>query len=207
LAACVVFKIRRTGPQRLIYDTMPWNVLVKTLWRVLLGILLGRVHLSSLCLPTKGSNLFNTVTDLTLIQKFSMSFLILLYIIYSSNSSTRIVKWVTKNNRLANIVKDRELRELLTAGRPHIKLPSPDTMSHDIKASFNMCRECIATLLHDHPGRLHFATDAWTSPNHRAFVAWTVHLEYEGTMLAFLLDIIEVPEVRTSFTTCNTYLY
>jgi hypothetical protein len=47
----------------------------------------------------------------------------------------------------------------------------------------------------DHSGCLHFTTDAWTSPNHRAFVAWTVHLEYEGSMLAFLLDIIEVPEV------------
>jgi hypothetical protein len=38
-------------------------------------------------------------------------------------------------------------------------------------------------------------TDAWTSPNHRVFVAGTVHLEYEGEMLCFLLDIIEVPEV------------
>ena len=48
----------------------------------------------------------------------------------------------------------------------------------------------------EHPGRLHFATDAWTSPNHRAFVVWTVHLEYEGAMFSFLLDIVEVPEVR-----------
>jgi hypothetical protein len=49
--------------------------------------------------------------------------------------------------------------------------------------------------LKDYPGRLHFATDAWTSPNHRAFVAWTVHLQHEGKMLAFLLDFVEVPEV------------
>jgi len=125
----------------------------------------------------------------------------------SSNSSARIVKWVTENNRPANIIKDCELRELLTAGHPHIELPSPDTISRDIKASFNKCRERIATLLCDHPGRVHFATDAWTSPNHRAFVAWTVHLEYEGTMLMFLLNIIEVPEVRTSFAACNIYLY
>jgi hypothetical protein len=38
--------------------------------------------------------------------------------------------------------------------------------------------------------------DAWTSPNHCAFVAWTVHLQHEGHVLAFLLDIIKVPEVR-----------
>jgi hypothetical protein len=50
------------------------------------------------------------------------------------------------------------------------------------------------TMYKDHPGRLHFATDAWTSPNHRAFVAWTVHLEYEGHPLSFLLDIVEVAE-------------
>lgn len=49
--------------------------------------------------------------------------------------------------------------------------------------------------MQDQPGRLHFATDAWTSPNHRAFIAWTVHLEHKGTMLSFLLDIIEVAEV------------
>jgi hypothetical protein len=47
----------------------------------------------------------------------------------------------------------------------------------------------------EHLGHLHFTTNAWTSPNHRAFVAWTVHLEYEGKMLCFLLDIIEVPKV------------
>jgi hypothetical protein len=47
-----------------------------------------------------------------------------------------------------------------------------------------------------HSGKVHFATDAWTSPNHRAFVAWTVHLHDAGHILAFLLDVVEVPEVR-----------
>lgn len=49
----------------------------------------------------------------------------------------------------------------------------------------------------DHPGKLSFATDAWTSPNHRAFVAITVHLEHNGHSLRMLLDIVEVAEVRT----------
>jgi len=80
----------------------------------------------------------------------------------SSNSSVRIIKWVTENNRPVNIVKDHELHELLTAGRPEIMLPSPDTISHDIKASFNKCQERITTLPCDHPGWVHFSTDAWT---------------------------------------------
>jgi hypothetical protein len=39
---------------------------------------------------------------------------------------------------------------------------------------------------------LNFATDAWTSPNHKAFVAFTVHFEHEGTPISMLLDLVEV---------------
>lgn len=42
---------------------------------------------------------------------------------------------------------------------------------------------------------LNFATDAWTSPNHRAFVAITVHLEHEGEPISLLLDVVEVAKV------------
>jgi len=37
--------------------------------------------------------------------------------------------------------------------------------------------------------------DAWTTPNHHAFVAWTVHIEHEDDTLSFLLDVAELPEV------------
>ncbi|HEX4019504.1 MAG TPA: hypothetical protein VHX63_00025 [Acidobacteriaceae bacterium] len=123
-----------------------------------------------------------------------------------------IVKWVTENNRPASIVGDSELGIIMTAGRPNATVPSVSTVIRDINASFAKSREKIGKLLKvsaksvkssahltyykEYPGRLHFATDAWTSPNHRAFVAWTVHLQHEGKMLAFLLDIVEVPEVR-----------
>lgn len=42
---------------------------------------------------------------------------------------------------------------------------------------------------------LHFTTDAWTSPNHRAFIAWAVHIHHEDVPLPFLLDVVEVAEV------------
>lgn len=111
--------------------------------------------------------------------------------------SAHVAKWVAENNRPANIVSDPELIELLTTGRATLKVPSPNTVRRDVKAAYEKCRERISKLLRDHPGCIHIATDAWTSPNHRAFVAWTVHLEYEGTMLAFLLDVVEVPESHT----------
>jgi hypothetical protein len=113
------------------------------------------------------------------------------------SGSAHITKWVAESNRPASIVSDPELIDLLTTGRPHLTVPSPNTVRRDIKAAYKKCRERITKLLQDHPGRLHFTTDAWTSTNHHVFVAWTVHLEHEGTMLAFLLDIIEVPESHT----------
>jgi len=62
-------------------------------------------------------------------------------------NSAHLVKWVTENNRPINIINDRELRDLLTAGRPSIQLPGNTTISRDINASFEKCRERIAKLL------------------------------------------------------------
>ena len=61
--------------------------------------------------------------------------------------SARLVKWVTENNRPLNIINDRELHNLLTAGRPSIHLPSHDTILRDIKAAFEKCRDRVAKLL------------------------------------------------------------
>jgi hypothetical protein len=72
-------------------------------------------------------------------------------------------------------------------------------------AAYTKCRERIATLLQDHPGRIHIATDAWTSTNYCAFVAWTVHLEYESRMLSFLLDCVELPESHTGLALAKAF--
>jgi len=39
---------------------------------------------------------------------------------------------------------------------------------------------------------LNFATDAWTSPNNKAYVAVSVHFKNEGVPISMLLDIVEV---------------
>ena len=59
-------------------------------------------------------------------------------------------------------------------------------------------------MLKAHDGHLNFTTDAWTSPNHRAYVAICVHLEYKGSPLLTVLDIMEVAEVRKSLTWMGT---
>jgi hypothetical protein len=50
----------------------------------------------------------------------------------------------------------------------------------------------MLTYLQEYQGALNFATDAWTSPNHKAFVAVTVHFENNGVLICMLLDIVEV---------------
>lgn len=44
----------------------------------------------------------------------------------------------------------------------------------------------------EHDGSLSFGTDAWTSPNHKAYVAITVHFKEAGTPISMLLDLVEL---------------
>ena len=47
-------------------------------------------------------------------------------------------------------------------------------------------------MLQEHDGKLNFAMDAWTSPNHKAFVAMMAHFEVNGEPVCMLLDLVEV---------------
>ncbi|KAJ7016341.1 hypothetical protein C8F04DRAFT_981906, partial [Mycena alexandri] len=94
-----------------------------------------------------------------------------------------------------SIVEDREFKYILGAGRPEFRLPGRRTVARDLHTAYQRSRSYVQTLLEEYPGRLSFSTDAWTSPNHRAFVAWIVHLQHEGELLSFPLDVYEVPEV------------
>ncbi|KIK75677.1 hypothetical protein PAXRUDRAFT_172069 [Paxillus rubicundulus Ve08.2h10] len=85
---------------------------------------------------------------------------------------------------------------LMKTGRPEYYIPHPTTVSRDVWLVFANVRKRIARMLHEHNGKLSFATDAWTSPNHKAFVAITVHLVHESKPLALVLDIVEVAKVH-----------
>lgn len=94
------------------------------------------------------------------------------------------------------IIKDCGFQSLMKTGRPEYYIPSPSTVSRDVKLVFARTRQRIAKMLQEHDGQLSFATDAWTSPNHKAFIAVSVHLEHDGEPLAMILDIVEVSEVQ-----------
>ncbi|KAF5356700.1 hypothetical protein D9758_013728 [Tetrapyrgos nigripes] len=127
---------------------------------------------------------------------------------YSPKQHTRaetraeLVRWVAESSRPFAIVKDRGFQCLMKTGRPGYYLPHPTTIARDVKTVFAKTCLRIALMLKlmktikEYDGDLNFATDAWTSPNHRAYVAVSVHLEKEGVPISFLLDFVEVAKTR-----------
>lgn len=92
-------------------------------------------------------------------------------------------------------------------------IPSPSTVSRDVRLVFAKTRKRIAGMLQvehissrrttvitkysqEYDGKINFATDAWTSPNHYAYVALTAHLEAKGEPISIVLDVVEVAKVH-----------
>jgi hypothetical protein len=109
-----------------------------------------------------------------------------------SEARAEIIQWVSESKRPFNIVNDRGFQSLMKTGRPDYYIPSPTTVSRDVKRVFANVRKRLAKMLQEHKGQLNFATDAWTSPNHKAFIAVTVHFEIDGVPMCMLLDLVEV---------------
>ena len=99
-------------------------------------------------------------------------------------------------------MKDRGFRALMKTGRPEYYLPSPATVSRDVRLVFARTRQRVATMLRGYDGKLNFTTDAWSSPNHHSFMAFSVHLERAGQLLTFPLDVVEVGKVGSLH--CNS---
>jgi len=54
-------------------------------------------------------------------------------------------------------------------------------VTRDVKQAFIHACKQVVNMLQEYEGQLNYATDVWTSPNHKAFVAFRVHFAHEGT--------------------------
>ncbi|KAF8257665.1 hypothetical protein EI94DRAFT_1556419, partial [Lactarius quietus] len=102
------------------------------------------------------------------------------------------IRWVAESKWPFQIVNDRGFHSLMKTGRPEYHIPSQQTLSHDVQNVFVRVHGQIVKLLQEYDGKLNFAINAWTSPNHKVYVAITVHLEQEGKPMAMLLDMVKV---------------
>ena len=123
--------------------------------------------------------------------------------------------------RSFRIVEDPAFHQLMKTGRPQTRILLSRTVARDVHVVFKRVKERIAKMLQvnfqailseitltvsqEYDGRLNFATDAWSSPNNRAFVAQTVHFEQNGIPTSFLLDIIEVAASHSGKTLANAF--
>ncbi|KAF8547340.1 hypothetical protein OG21DRAFT_1425029 [Imleria badia] len=80
-------------------------------------------------------------------------------------------------------------------GRPNHYIPCRFTVVHDVCMVFMHTCNRIANMLREYEGKLNLMMDAWTSPNHCAFMAICIHLEKKGVPLTMLLDLVEVAKV------------
>ena len=60
--------------------------------------------------------------------------------------------------------------------------------------------------MQEHNGALNFATDAWTSPNHKVYVAVTVHYQNLGVPISMLLDLVEVVCSHSGFNLAKAFV-
>lgn len=52
----------------------------------------------------------------------------------------------------------------------------------------------------EYKGNLNYVTDTWTSLNHKAFVAVSMHFKHKGKPMCIILDVVEGVEVIYSLT-------
>ena len=61
--------------------------------------------------------------------------------------SARLIRWITEANWPLKIVQDRQLQDLLTAGRPELKVPGRSTVARDLKAVYERSADRVKKLL------------------------------------------------------------
>ncbi|KAF8805659.1 hypothetical protein BYT27DRAFT_7026528, partial [Phlegmacium glaucopus] len=104
----------------------------------------------------------------------------------------RIGKSKVTYQHTQHTTSEARFQSLMKTGRPGYHIPSLEMVLRDVKTVFvNVCKH-IAKMLQEYEGALSFAMDAWTSPNHKVYVAVTVHFEKDGVPISMLLDIVEV---------------
>jgi len=130
-----------------------------------------------------------------------------------SSFRAKIVHWVSESLHSFKTVENQGFQSLMKTGRLEYYIPSPSTVSCDVWLVFARTHQRVAKMLQvssnhalwnihikephqEYDGKISFTTDAWSSPNHWAFVAFLVHLEHKGVLLSLPLNIIEVAMVQ-----------
>jgi hypothetical protein len=76
-----------------------------------------------------------------------ITFIYMILTIRCLQCRAEIVRWVSESKRPFKIVNDRGFQSLMKTGRPGYHIPSPSTVSRDVKQVFKRVRQRIAKML------------------------------------------------------------
>jgi hypothetical protein len=114
-----------------------------------LMLAMGRFLQHSLVLANRRSPF-----PIALLQQTNSSeyyFVFFIHISYHMSNRAHTARWCAESHRPFKIVKDREFGVLMKAARPGTNIPSPMTVSRDIKTAFDSSRERIDRILKVRP--------------------------------------------------------
>ncbi|KAH8088944.1 hypothetical protein BXZ70DRAFT_899408, partial [Cristinia sonorae] len=95
-------------------------------------------------------------------------------------------------------VSDEEYIFMMKTGRPELYIPSPSTVSRDLRRMFVNVRVKIARMIQAYEGRVSFSSDCWTAPiTSVPYMGVLAHFEQNGVPFCLPLDLVEVPFSHT----------
>jgi hypothetical protein len=120
-----------------------------------------------------------------------------------------ITLWVSSCHRPFAIVNDPPLQRILKMLFAKVDIPSPSTVSREVKEAFMIAKKNVGSVLQvcervtsvgevanlnivkSYSGKLHIGVDGWTSPNIFSFLGVVVYMVKEGKIRSHILDFIK----------------
>lgn len=108
-----------------------------------------------------------------------------------------ITLWVSSCHRPFAIINDPPLQRILKMLFAKVDIPSPSTVSRDVKEAFTIAKKNVGSILQSYSGKLHIGVDGWTSPNVFSFLGVVVYMVKEGKIRSHILDFIKLSKGHT----------
>ena len=155
MSIATLTRVMQTRP--VIFFDMPRYAGVQKRWRQLLRLVI--LMLQEMCCPRPkcetgrswlNFNAFPRIKwpiDILSTRRVRQGTYYYYYFTVLVNRRAEIVRWVAESKRPFVIVKDRGFQSLMKTGRPAYQIPSPATVSRDVKTVFVKVHKRIAKML------------------------------------------------------------
>ncbi|KAF5320196.1 hypothetical protein D9758_018609 [Tetrapyrgos nigripes] len=114
--------------------------------------------------------------------------------------------WVTCHKCPFKMIDDLELHEILTMLYHRVDIPHSTTISCDVKMIHEMAKVKVISELSAYTGRIHFALDGWSSPNHLSILGISLICYHDRKLQEMTLDFVQLRGSHTGKYLANMFL-